>query len=110
MTDGPKKVETSKRGNEARPLLRKDIEEAQLHTNSNRKAAMWLGVSPQRYSRYAKLYGLYEQHSNKTGIGTSKGFAKRPTSIPLREVLAGNHPHYSRAKLKNRLIARKKIV
>jgi hypothetical protein len=110
MTDGPKKVETSKRGNQARPLLRKDIEEAQLHTNSNRKAAMWLGVSPQRYSRYAKLYGLYERHSNKTGIGTSKGFAKRPTSIPLREVLAGKHPHYSRAKLKNRLIARKKIV
>jgi hypothetical protein len=110
MTDGPKKVEPSKRGNQAPPLLRKDIEEAQLHTNSNRKAAKWLGVSPQRYSRYAKLYGLYERHSNKTGIGTSKGFAKRPTSIPLREVLAGKHPHYSRAKLKNRLIARKKII
>lgn len=91
------------------PILRADIEEAQRHTNSNLQAARYLGVSFRRYKKYAELYGIYERHLNKSGVGIDKGFSKAPTSIPLREILAGQHPTYSRRKLKNRLIARGKL-
>jgi hypothetical protein len=90
-------------------ILRSEIEEAQKHTNSNMAAARWLNVSYKRYKKYAELYGLFERHLNPAGFGIDKGMSKRPTSIPLRDVLAGKHPKYSLAKLKNRLIARKKI-
>lgn len=101
----------AKKGGRAKePLLRSQIEEAQRNTNSNKAAARWLGVSFIRYKRYAQLYGIYERHLNKEGIGIEKGFSKNPTSIPLREILDNKHPHYSHSKLKNRLIARKKMV
>ncbi len=93
-----------------KPILRNEIELAQKNTNSSAQAAKWLGVSYKQYKKYAELYGIFERHKNMSGIGIPKGFAKRPTSIPLRDILAGKHPHYSRAKLKNRLIARKKMV
>lgn len=93
-----------------KPILRSEIEEAQLHTKSNHQAARWLNVSYPRYKKYAQLYGIFERHLNVTGLGIDKGFAKHPTSIPLRDILAGKHPTYSRRKLKNRLIARKKLV
>lgn len=88
------------------PILRHQIEDAQRHTKSNMAAARYLGVSYPRYRQYAQLYGLFEQHLNVKGIGVDKGFSKRPTTIPLREILEGKHPTYSRPKLKNRLIAR----
>lgn len=91
-------------------LLRSEIEEAQRNTNSNQAAARWLNVSYRRYRKYARLYGLFDSHLNPAGVGVEKGFSKRPTSIPLRDVLAGKHPKYSLAKLKNRLIARNKII
>jgi hypothetical protein len=98
-----------RKGAAARPLLRAEIEEAQRHTNSNHAAARWLGVSYQRYKTYAKLYGIFEQHLNPSGFGIEKGWAKRPSSIRLQEILDGKHPTYSLAKLKNRLLARKKL-
>lgn len=91
------------------PILRTQIEEAQRHTKSNMEAARWLGVNYKRYKQYAELYGLFERHLNMKGVGTDKGFAARPTSIPLREILDNKHPTYSRRKLKNRLIARGKL-
>ena len=98
------------RGSKAVPILRSQILEAQKHTNSNAAAARWLNVSYERYRKYAKLYDLFDQHMNQEGIGVDKGMSKRPTSIPLKDILAGNHPDYSIAKLKNRLIARKKLI
>lgn len=97
-------------GGQIIPILRSEILEAQKHTNSNAAAARWLNVSYNRYRKYAMLYGLFEGHLNQEGIGIDKGLSKRPTSIPLRDILAGKHPDYSLAKLKNRLIARKKLV
>lgn len=91
-------------------LLRSEIEEAQRNTNSNQAAARWLNVSYRRYRKYARLYGLFDSHLNPTGVGVEKGFSKRPTSVPLRDVLAGKYPKYSLAKLRNRLIARNKII
>jgi hypothetical protein len=90
-------------------ILRAQIEEAQRNTKSSSAAARWLGISFDHYKKYATLYGLYEQHNNPTGVGIDKGYSHKPSSIPLREVLEGKHPKYSRAKLKNRLIARKKL-
>lgn len=92
------------------PILRHHIEEAQRHTKSNHAAARWLGVSYPRYRQYAKLYGLFDRHTNMKGTGIDKGFSKRASTIPLRDILAGKHPTYSRRKLKNRLIARKKLI
>lgn len=94
----------------APPILRKDIEQAQLHTNSNAAAARWLGVTYERYKQYAKLYGIFERHLNPKGVGVDKGYSKHANSIPLRDILSGKHPHYSLSKLKNRLIARKKLT
>lgn len=90
-------------------LLRSQIEEAQRHTNSSAAAARWLNVTYKTYKKYATLYGIFERHLNPTGIGVDKGASKNPRSIPLRDILAGKHPKYSLAKLKNRLIARNKL-
>ena len=90
-------------------LTRAEIEEAQRHTNSNKAAARYLNVTYERYKKYAQLYGLFEGHLNPAGIGVDKGWSKKPTSIPLREILENKHPNYSHSKLKNRLIARKKL-
>lgn len=94
----------------ARIILRSEIEEAQRHTNSNAAAARWLNISYKVYRKYARLYNLFDRHLNISGVGVEKGFSKRPTSIPLRDILAGKHPNYSLAKLRNRLIARNKIT
>lgn len=91
------------------PILRSEIEEAQRNTNSNHAAARYLNVGYKRYRKYAKLYGIFDQHLNVTGVGIDKGWSKKPTSVPLREVLEGKHPKYNIARLKNRLIARKKL-
>jgi hypothetical protein len=90
-------------------ILKSQIEEAQRNTKSSSAAARWLGVNFETYKKYAKLYGIYDQHNNPTGVGIDKGYSHKPSSIPLREILEGKHPKYSRAKLKNRLIARKKL-
>lgn len=110
--NAPKQNPNIKRGGRPanKPILRAEIEEAQRHTNSSAQAAKYLQVSYKQYKKYAELYGIFEQHKNPLGIGIAKGFAKRPTSIPLREILDNKHPHYSRAKLKNRLVARKKLT
>jgi hypothetical protein len=90
-------------------ILRAQIEEAQRNTKSSSAAARYLNVSFEIYKKYATLYGIYEQHNNQAGVGIDKGYSHKPSSIPLREILEGKHPKYSRAKLKNRLIARKKL-
>jgi hypothetical protein len=56
----------------SKPILRSEIEEAQRHTNSNSAAARYLNVEYTRYRKYAKLYGLFDSHSNVKGIGVDK--------------------------------------
>jgi hypothetical protein len=101
-----KQIGSSNRGRKSIPLLKSEIEEAQRNTNSNRQAAKWLGVSDSRYKRYAKIYNLYDQHSNPLGLGTTKGFAKNPKSIPLRDIFTNKHTDYSMIRLKYRMVAR----
>jgi len=109
---GPKKVPSDRKvaPEKDKPILRAEIEEAQRHTRSNRAAARYLNVGYNRYKRYAKLYGIFDSHLNEAGRGISKGFGKHANTIPLRDVLAGKHPKYSRSKLRNRLIARGKLA
>jgi hypothetical protein len=70
------------------------------------EAARFLGVGYMRYRRYAKIYGLFDSHANPTGIGTSKGYAAKASTIPLKDVFANKHPGYSMIRLKHRMIAR----
>jgi hypothetical protein len=90
-----------------KPVLKIDIEEAQRNTNSNKGAARYLGLEYRTYKKYAQLYGLFDRHLNVKGIGVDKGFSKNPNSVPLKEIFNNQHPNYSPAKLKNRLLARK---
>lgn len=92
-----------------KPILRSEIQEAQRNTNSNMAAARYLNVAYPRYRQYAKLYGLFDSHLNSIGIGVDKGWSKNPQSIPLKDILDNKYPKYNHLKLKNRLIARKKL-
>ena len=99
--DGEKPKRESR---QAKPILRHEIEDAIANTKSNSAAARYLGVGILRYKKYAQIYGLYEQHNNKRGFGTPKGFAKTKKGIPLAQIFKNQHPNYSLHRLKNRLI------
>lgn len=93
----------------SKPILRSEIEEAQRHTNSNMAAARYLNVHYLRYKKYATLYGLFDSHANPKGFGVDKGWSKSPQSIPIKDILNNKYPNYNHVKLKNRLVARKKL-
>jgi hypothetical protein len=67
-------------------------------------------VGYERYKRYATIYNLFESHKNQKGIGTNKGYAAKPSTIPLKDVFANKHPRYNLVRLKNRMIARNLIL
>ena len=92
------------------PILKSKILEAQQNTLSNAAAAKWMGESYRRYRKYAKLYGVFDQHTNATGIGVDKGYAKHRSTIKLNEVFAGKHPNYSLVRLKRRMINRGLLI
>ena len=48
------------------------ILESQKHTKSNMEAARWINVSYNTYKKWAKYYGVFEQHLNKEGVGVKK--------------------------------------
>lgn len=86
-----------------RPLLKKEIEDAQSKTKSGAEASRYLGVSYNTYTKYAKLYGIHEKHLNQSGIGIPK-FRIHDATYPLKDILDGKHPTYGIKKLKKRLI------
>ena len=90
-------------GTNRRPLLKRDIEEAQRHSLSAHEAARWLGVSYTTYKKYARLYDLHEQHLNPGGKGIPKPHVEGKR-FPLADILGGKHPSYDVHKLKERLI------
>ena len=57
------------------------ILEAQKHTKSNMAASRWMGVTYNTYKKYAKMYGVFEQHLNQYGNGIKKGFAVKTTNV-----------------------------
>ena len=71
-----------------KPLTKEQIVAAQANTKSNMAAARHLHVSYQHYKRYAKLYGLFEQHKNQSGKGIPKflkGSGKEPALLDIIE-------------------------
>lgn len=89
-------------GYSRRPLLRRDIEIAQANTRSGHEAARYLKVNYGTYKKYAKMYGVFEDHINPSGKGISR--KKTKGLYGLDSILAGEHPNYDRGKLKERLI------
>lgn len=86
-----------------RPILRREVEEAQKHTRSGAEAARYLGVSYNTYKKYSKLYKLFEGHKNPAGKGVPKS-GMSGHKYPLKDILAGKHPTYNIKLLRERLI------
>jgi hypothetical protein len=90
-------------GKSHRPLLQRDIERAMANSRSNSEAARYLNVNIETYKKYAKMYGLYDQHRNRGGKGQPR--PKMRGAWGLESILAGEHPTYPHRRLKARLIA-----
>ena len=69
-----------------RVITKKMIEDSQSVTKSNAAAARWLSVHYLTYRKYAKIYGLFDGHLNKEGVGIKKGYGKYRK--PLDELLS----------------------
>lgn len=94
-------------GPNSRPLLAKDILIAQEHTQSAAQAARYLNVNYATYRKYAVLYDLFKNHTNKTGKGIPR--KKMKGLFGLDAILNGEHPTYDRGKLKERIIRAGKL-
>ena len=87
-----------------RILTKKMIEDSQSQSKSATGAARWLEVSYNTYKKWAKYYGVFEQHKNPEGFGIKKGWATH--KIPLERLFSGGPipRNWSRAVIKKRLI------
>ena len=86
-------------------LTKNMILDAQKATKSNMAASRWLNVSYNTYKKWAKYYGLFEQHLNQSGVGVKKGWATY--KVPLEDIITGKREmpkNYSLGTLKKRLI------
>jgi hypothetical protein len=62
-----------------------------------------LGISYNTYKKYAKLYGIFEDLKNPTGVGIKKAFGARKQKYPAEELLEGMHNHIPLWKYKNKI-------
>ena len=84
-------------------ITKKMIEDSQAVTKSNAEASRWLGVNYLTYRKYAKIYGLFDQHLNQRGVGIKKGYGKYRK--PLDELLSSERKvKLTRRYLKKRLV------
>ena len=86
-------------------LTKNRILESQKHTKSNRSASKWLGVSYNTYRKWAKYYGVFEQHLNQKGVGIKKGWSSY--KINVDDIITGKRKppqRYTHSLIKNRLI------
>ena len=84
-------------------ITKKMIEDSQMVTKSNAEASRWLGVNYLTYRKYAKMYGLFDQHLNQRGVGIKKGYGKYRK--PLDELLSsGRKIRLTKRYLKKRLV------
>jgi len=86
-----------------RPLLENEILEAQDRSRSAAEAARYLRVSYKTYTKYAKMYGIFERLKNPSGTGIQKSRSTENQGTPLKEILAGEKPAYKGWMLKRRL-------
>lgn len=70
-----------------------------------REAAREVGLHPSAFIVRAKRLGVYAPNQGRQGVErTQEELHKRNLFIPLEEILAGKHPHYGTARLRQRLI------
>ena len=86
-------------------ITKRAIESAIENTKSQSSAAKWIGISYNTYKKWAKFYGLWEQHKNPSGIGIKKGWGAH--TIPLEDIFNGKKVSgfYTKTRFKKRLIA-----
>ena len=83
------------------------ILEAQKHTKSNMAAAKWMNVCYTTYKKWARYYGVFEQHLNQKGDGIKKGFAVRTTNV--EDIVLGKRQpprRWSQSGVKEELISK----
>ena len=82
------------------------ILEAQKHTQSSAAAARWIGVEYNTYKKWAKQYGVFEQHLNPTGKGIkTKGWGSY--KVDVEDVVLGKRQppwRWSHSTVKKQLI------
>ena len=84
-------------------ITKKMIEDSQAVTKSNAEASRWLSINYLTYRKYAKLYGIFDQHLNQKGIGIKKGYGKYRK--PLDELLSSKRKiRLTKRYLKKRLV------
>lgn len=90
----------ARRGLHSRPLLKREIENAQKATRSAAHAARYLNVSYKTYKKYATMYGIFTK--NQSGVGIPR--PKKRGAYSLQAILEGQHPFYDHNKLKERIL------
>jgi hypothetical protein len=93
----------TKRGLGARPILESQIRAAQEKSKSALSAARTLGISYNTYKKYAKLYGIFEDLKNPSGIGIERKVGIRNTKYHIEDLIDGKHLKYPLHKFKNKL-------
>ena len=83
------------------PIPKGRVEWAISQTKSLMSAARLLQVSYNTFKKYAKLYDLFHQNKNQTGIGISKG-PKNSSSVTMDRIFSGHHPNYPHYRLQER--------
>ena len=86
-----------------RPPLKKEVEEAQRNSLSAAGAARMMGISYATYKKYARLYGIHDQHVNQGGKGIPK-LHFQGKRFALSDILEGKHPTYNVKRLQQQLI------
>lgn len=93
-----------RKGTGAKPLLEWEIKDAQVKARSAFEAARILGVSYNTYKKYAKLYGIFDDLKNQSGVGIKRINPNTGKEYNLDDILDGMYPNYPIWKLKARLI------
>jgi len=92
-------------GRGARPLLREEIDEANLKSTNAHMAARVLGVNFTTYRKYAKIYGNYKAdiHGKRKPNYLDPNIGK----YPLSEILQNKFPDINDFKVRDKLIRAK---
>ena len=87
----------------SKPIPKSRIEWAIRSTLSIRAAAKHLGVAYNTFKTYAKMYDLFEQNKNPTGLGIST-VKDTKYGVKIQDLFDGKHPNYPHWKLQERII------
>jgi len=87
----------------SKPIPKSRIKWAIESTLSIRAAAKHLGVAYNTFKKYAKMYDLFDQNKNQSGVGiTTKG--NTGWGIKIQDLFDGKHPNYPHWKIQERLV------